>query len=118
MVPFFAAKMQKRAHRLPRALVALGPAPNAFARHAAGLVMPMARSFGDALDAFYTTQRVRNLVGMGLALYSAHCEPRSPFLDARWIRAALHLPREERLGSNYHRRARRRLPCPARVPGR
>ena len=48
---------------------------------------------------------MRNFIGNGLALYSQHCSPRSPFLDSRWIRAIAGLDRSERLGSNFHRRA-------------
>jgi asparagine synthase (glutamine-hydrolysing) len=107
--PFLLAKLARRARRMPEALVALGPSPLELARHAAGLVKGVAPRFGDALDAFYTMQRVRHFIGLGLALYSSHGDPRSPFLDARWLRAIARLPRSERVGANYHRRAMLRL---------
>jgi len=105
MEAFFAAKLTRRARRLPPALLAAGPGPLACARHLTSLVQPFTRSFADALDCFYATQRVRHFIGNGLALYTQHSQPRSPFLDARWIRAVGGLPRRERLGSNHHRRA-------------
>jgi asparagine synthase (glutamine-hydrolysing) len=103
--PFLLAKFVRRARQLPPALLDVGPSPRALARHAASLVDGVVHGFGDALDAFYTMQRVRHFIGLGLALYSAHGAPRSPFLDARWLRAIARLPRVERLGCNYHRRA-------------
>jgi asparagine synthase (glutamine-hydrolysing) len=102
---FLFAKFARRARQLPPELLDVGPTPRALARHAASLVSGVVSNFGDALDAFYTMQRVRHFIGLGLALYSAHGDPRSPFLDARWIRAVARLPRTERLGCNYHRRA-------------
>jgi asparagine synthase len=57
----------------------------------------------ERLDRFYATERVPNFIGNGLALYAASGEPRSPFLDARWLSAARRLRRREKLGSNYHR---------------
>jgi hypothetical protein len=57
----------------------------------------------DRLDRFYATERVANFVGHGLTLYAANGQPRSPFLDARWISAVRSIPRSERLGSNHHR---------------
>jgi hypothetical protein len=58
----------------------------------------------DYLDRFYARERVRHFIGNGLALYAKHGCPVSPFLDARWVRAAAGLNRREKLGSNFHRR--------------
>jgi hypothetical protein len=57
-----------------------------------------------ALDRFYATQRVRNFIGNGLALYAENGAPRSPFLDTRWVAAAATLPRRQKLGSAWHRK--------------
>jgi hypothetical protein len=102
---FMAAKVARRARLFPAALLRAGPGPLACAREATRLAGLHGTRFGDTLDYFYATQRVRHFIGNGLALYSQHCSPRSPFLDSRWIRAIAGLDRSERLGSNFHRRA-------------
>lgn len=102
---YFAARLGRRARRFPRSLFARGPGLLEFIRDVARSVTLHTHSFADALDCFYATERVRHFIGNGLALYALHSAPRSPFLDARWIRAIARLPRAERLGSNYHRRA-------------
>jgi asparagine synthase (glutamine-hydrolysing) len=101
--PFLVAKLARRSLRFPPEILAVGPGVLACARHAAGHRAP--RALGDALDFFYATERVRHFIGNGLALYAQHSAPRSPFLDARWMRAVSALRRSERLGSNYHRMA-------------
>jgi len=71
----------------------------------------------DALDRFYSTQRVRHFIGNGLALYAASGRPRSPFLDWRWIEAAAALPREDKLEARHHRDLLHRLyPALSRFP--
>jgi hypothetical protein len=102
---YFAARMERRARRFPRALLAPGPTPWQLARAIAHSTTVHTHNFADALDCFYATERVRHFIGNGLALYAQHGAPRSPFLDARWIGAVACLPRAERLGSNHHRRA-------------
>ena len=102
---YLAARFVRRARRFPRALLANGPDALACARHAAALPVRLTERFLDALDCFYATVRARHFIGNGLALYAAHGAPRSPFLDARWIRAVARLPRADRLGSNFHRHA-------------
>ncbi|MGH9440708.1 MAG: hypothetical protein ACRD16_00375 [Thermoanaerobaculia bacterium] len=64
-----------------------------------------APGFLDALDLFYSTQRVRHFIGNGLALYNAVVPTLSPFLDSRWIRSVAAMPRRWKLGSRYHREA-------------
>lgn len=59
--------------------------------------------FLPALDLFYARARVRHFIGAGLACYSDYSSPRSPFLDARWVRAAAALSRELKGGSRFHR---------------
>lgn len=105
MEVFFAAKIARRARRLPQGLLAPGLGALQYARHLTSLIAPFTGSFAEALDCFYATQRVRHFIGNGLALYAQHSLPRSPFLDARWLRAVGGLARHERLGSNHHRRA-------------
>lgn len=61
-----------------------------------------ATQFLPALDAFYAEQRVRHFIGGGLACYSTHGSPRSPFLDANWIRAAAELARRHKQGNHFH----------------
>lgn len=63
------------------------------------------RSALDALDFFYASQRVRHFIGNGMALCSAFKPSVSPFLEPRWIRAAGHLRRTDKMGSRFHRRA-------------
>jgi asparagine synthase (glutamine-hydrolysing) len=99
--PYWAARLARRALRFSGDILALGPGVLACARHLAGL--SSSPTLGASLDRFYATQRVRHFIGNGLALYAQHCAPRSPFLDARWIRAVSELARADRLGSNYHR---------------
>lgn len=102
---YLAAKLARRQKKFPPSLFARGQGPLACAHHAARSSIALTRGFLDGLDCFYSTERVRHFIGNGLALYAEHGAPRSPFLDARWIRAIAALPRSERLGSNYHRRA-------------
>ena len=59
--------------------------------------------FGDGLDRFYASTRVRNLIGLGLALYRSHFPTMSPFLDARFIRYAARLRRHDKLANRMHR---------------
>ena len=69
------------------------------------------------LDRFYLEQRVRNFIGNGLKLYSAHATWRAPFLRSDWTGEAWKLARPWKLGSNWHRfRRRRQLPAAARLP--
>jgi asparagine synthase (glutamine-hydrolysing) len=102
---YLAAKLVRRARRFPASLLAGGPNALACARHAAASVGRFTGRFLDAMDGFYATERVRHFIGNGLALYAQHGAPRSPFLDARFLRAAARLPRADRLGGNFHRRA-------------
>ncbi len=60
--------------------------------------------FGDGLDVFYATQRVRNFIGLGVALYRNHWPTMSPFLDARFITYSAHLPRHEKLANRLPRK--------------
>lgn len=55
-----------------------------------------------ALDAFYAEQRVRHFIGAGLACYRTTGRPRSPFLDALWMRAVAATPRPVRQQSRFH----------------
>lgn len=55
-----------------------------------------------ALDAFYAEQRVRHFIGGGLACYAAFGSPRSPFLDAPWIRAVAAMSRHHKQRSRFH----------------
>jgi hypothetical protein len=59
--------------------------------------------FGDGLDYFYASQRVRYFIGLGLALYRSSFPTMSPFLDARFIRYAAGLQRHDKLGDRMHR---------------
>jgi hypothetical protein len=59
--------------------------------------------FGDGLDYFYASQRVRYFIGLGLALYRSSFPTMSPFLDARFIRYAAGLKRHDKLGDRMHR---------------
>jgi asparagine synthase (glutamine-hydrolysing) len=102
---YLAAKLVRRARRFPASMLAGGPSALACAQHAAASVRRFTSHALDAMDAFYATERVRHFIGQGLALYALHGAPRSPFLDARFLRAAARLPRGARLGSNFHRRA-------------
>jgi hypothetical protein len=105
LTAYFAARLARRARRFPRPLFKGGPGLMEFVRTAARSATRHTHTLADALDCFYATERVRHFIGNGLALYAQHGAPRSPFLDGRWIRAVAALPRTERLGSNYHRRA-------------
>ena len=58
-----------------------------------------------ALDVFYATERVRHFIGAGLACYAAFAQPRSPFLDGRWIKAAAAIRRRDKQGARYPRAA-------------
>lgn len=62
-----------------------------------------------ALDAFYAEQRVRHLIGSGLACYARFGEPRSPFLDGRWIAAAAALQRQFKRRNRFHAMTTERL---------
>lgn len=64
------------------------------------------------LDRFYLDQRVRHFIGNGLTLYGLTTSWRTPFLSIPWVAVAGELPRDWKLGSNWHRHAIRRL-CPA-----
>jgi asparagine synthase (glutamine-hydrolysing) len=57
------------------------------------------------LDRFYLEQRVRNFMGNGLRLYSAHAAWRTPFLGREWTVLAWNLPRHWKRGNNWHRYA-------------
>jgi len=103
--PYVAARLARRAGRFPAPLLAGGPGPRGCALDATRASRALTKGFLEALDCFYATERVRHFIGNGLALYAQHCAPRSPFLDARWMRAVAALPRRDRLGSNYHRQA-------------
>lgn len=59
----------------------------------------------DGLDRFYLGERVRGFVGNGLKLYGATSNWRVPFIDREWVRQIWSLPREWKLGSNWHRYA-------------
>ncbi len=67
--------------------------------------------FGDGLDYFYCTQRVRHFIGMGLALYRLGYTTMSPFLDSRFIRYVAGLQRQDKLRNNMHRSIIKKL-CP------
>ena len=54
------------------------------------------------LDHFYCTQRVGHFIGNGLRLMGKTGKMRSPFLDARWIRAAAAMPRELKVNNHWH----------------
>ena len=59
--------------------------------------------FGDGLDYFYAAERVRNFIGLGLALYRDSFPTMSPFLDARFIRVAAQLTRHNKLADRTPR---------------
>ena len=59
--------------------------------------------FGDGLDRFYTSERVRNFIGLGLALYRSEFTTMSPFLDARFICYAANLKRHDKLANRMHK---------------
>ncbi len=104
---YFAARIERRRRRFPFPLPFLrdaGPAAALALARDLGALVASAPSPLDALDLFYATQRVRHFIGNGLALCAATKPPASPFLDARWIRAAGHLRRADKLGSRLHRR--------------
>ncbi|MCZ7651567.1 MAG: hypothetical protein M5U13_10600 [Thermoanaerobaculia bacterium] len=50
-----------------------------------------------AADAVHLTHRVRHFIGAGIASYRASSLPVSPFLDARWLEAAVFLDRRQKL---------------------
>lgn len=68
-----------------------------------------ARGFSEALDCFYTQQRVRHFIGAGLACYSEFGTPRSPFLDDGWMISAARLSRKLKQNSFFHAESTRRL---------
>lgn len=61
--------------------------------------IPSGLPFGQALDCFYASERVRNFIGLGLALYRSRFTTMSPFLDARFLRFAAQLRRSQKLGN-------------------
>lgn len=61
--------------------------------------------FLNRLDYYFATQTVRNFIGNGLALYRAVAPTQSAFLDSRWIRDVITMPRKCKLGSYFHRQA-------------
>ncbi|MDX1530263.1 MAG: asparagine synthase-related protein, partial [Rhodothermales bacterium] len=61
--------------------------------------------FLQKLDWFYAVERVRHFIGYGLALYTAHHATASPFIDTRFIRAALGMPRRYKMNDRFHRAA-------------
>jgi asparagine synthase (glutamine-hydrolysing) len=63
----------------------------------------------DRLDLLYAYQRVRHLIGHGLAMYAEASAVHSPFLDVRWMQAVAALDRTDKLGGNYPRAALARL---------
>lgn len=67
------------------------------------------RTFADALDCFYTQQRVRHFIGAGLACFAQFGTPRSPFLDDGWISAVARMTRRLKRGSYFHAESTRRL---------
>lgn len=71
-----------------------------------------ASRFLPALDAFYAEQRVRHFIGGGLACYAAHGSPRSPFLDAPWMRAIAAMGRRFKQGNRFHADSTERLWAP------
>lgn len=68
-----------------------------------------ADSAASALDAFYSEQRVRHFIGSGIACYGAHGNPRSPFLDARWLRTCASMTRALKRNNRFHEIAIKRL---------
>lgn len=67
------------------------------------------RTFADALDCFYTQQRVRHFIGGGLACFARFGTPRSPFLDDAWIAAVAQMNRRFKRSSYFHAESTRRL---------
>ena len=61
-----------------------------------------ANHFLPALDAFYAEQRVRHFIGSGLACYASYSSPRSPFLDAKWMKSTAYLSRNEKRNNLFH----------------
>lgn len=57
------------------------------------------------LDLLYAQQRVRHFIGHGISMYAKASRVFSPFLDVRWMRAALALRRADKLGGNAPRAA-------------
>lgn len=66
-------------------------------------VYPPYLNFGDGMDVFYAMQRVRNFIGLGMALYRADFPTMSPFLDARFIQVMARLRRQDKLANAMHR---------------
>ena len=71
-------------------------------------IQPSAGPLLNRLDQFYACHRVRHFIGNGVALYNAVVPTRSPFLDARFVRAAAGLPRSWKMNSRFHRYSIRR----------
>ena len=69
------------------------------------------RDFLSSLDHFYYHQRVKNFIGNGLKLYRQFGEVVIPMTDRRWVAVAKSMPRRQKLGSRWHRRAIGKL-CP------
>ena len=61
--------------------------------------IPSGLPFGQALDCFYASERVRNFIGLGLALYRSRFTTMSPFLDVRFLRFAGTLRRSQKLSN-------------------
>ncbi|MFM6220782.1 MAG: hypothetical protein ACKPDM_10515, partial [Dolichospermum sp.] len=59
--------------------------------------------FGDGLDNFYASERVRNFIGLGLALFRSKYTTFSPFLDARFIRYTAMARRYDKLANRMHK---------------
>jgi len=59
--------------------------------------------FGDGLDYFYTAERVRNFIGLGLAMYRTAFPTMSPFLDSRFVKLSSALRRQQKLGDRLPR---------------
>lgn len=55
------------------------------------------------LDQFIALHPTRHFIGNGVTLYRSLVPTHSPFLDVRWISKAARLPRQLRVGSNFHR---------------
>lgn len=110
---YWGARISRRSSRMAPWLPFLSPRGKSDALSFSNRVAALASDGGgdglERLDRFYSRHRVRHFIGNGIALYSAHGQPVSPFLDARWITAAANLPRPLKLGSNFHRRVVQRV---------
>ncbi len=105
---YWAARVGRRSQRMAGFLPFLAPAGAAAAvafsqRSIAPAIADRGKGL-DILDRFFGTQRVRHFHGNGFSLLGYHTAPASPFLDSRFIAAAAALPRNAKLGNNFHRR--------------